>query len=278
MRSLLRGKRAAIMGVVNVTPDSFSDGGSYFSTQSAIEHGLDLIEQGADILDVGGESTRPGAAPVDLPTELARVIPVIEGIRAESNIPISIDTYKSTVMTASVAAGATMINDINALQAEGAVAAAVEAGVPVCLMHKQGLPSTMQQSPQYANVVADVLEFLLERRTECVVAGIAPNDIVLDPGIGFGKTLTHNLTLLSAIPRLKAESHSEWLIGVSRKSMIDNLLQREVSERLPASLGLAVQAALNGARILRVHDVRATYDALHCVAAVLYQAERNDNQ
>lgn len=265
------------MGIVNVTPDSFSDGGRFASAQTALEHALDLIDQGADIIDVGGESTRPGAEPVSLQHELDRVIPVIEALRAQSDVPISVDTYKPAVMSAAVKAGASMINDVNALQAEGAISAAVEASVPVCLMHKKGSAATMQDAPKYQHAVNEVLDYLLARKAACVAAGMVASDIVLDPGIGFGKTLEHNLQLLGALPKFKKAAQSEWLIGVSRKSMIDHLLQRKVSERLPASLGLAVQAALNGARILRVHDVRATHDALRSVEAVLSYSNKTNN-
>ncbi|GGZ99526.1 dihydropteroate synthase [Arenicella chitinivorans] len=256
------------MGIVNVTPDSFSDGGCYENTASAVDHALSLLEDGADMLDIGGESTRPGADPVSLQEELDRVIPVIEGIRTHTNAPISIDTYKPEVMRASAAVGADMINDINALQAEGAVQTAAESGLFLCLMHKQGTPKTMQTAPNYEHVEDDVVDFLNQRIAICRQAGIPQSKITIDPGIGFGKSLSHNLQLLNAIDSLRTRTASEVLIGVSRKSLIDKLLTRAVDERLPASLGLAVQAALNGARILRIHDVRATYDAVRSVEAV----------
>ena len=265
---LLQRPAAAIMGVVNTTPDSFSDGGKYLETDQAVAHALELVAQGADILDVGGESTRPGAAHVSLQEELDRVIPVIEQIVQETHTPISIDTYKPQVMAAAVAAGAVMINDINALRADGALAAAANASVPVCLMHMQGQPATMQKSPHYVDVVQDVTDFLLERIEACVTAGIGKQSIVIDPGIGFGKSLQHNLSLLAAVPELIATLNCAVLIGVSRKSMIDTLLGRPVQHREPASIGLAVQAVLNGARIVRVHNVRATYDAIRAVEAV----------
>jgi dihydropteroate synthase len=256
------------MGIVNVTPDSFSDGGRYAAAPAAVDHALALLEEGADILDIGGESTRPGAEPVSLQQELDRVVPVIEGIRKYTNAPISIDTYKPDVMRACAAAGVDMINDINALQSQGAVNVAAESGLFVCLMHKQGTPQTMQAAPQYDNVEDEVVDFLTQRIADCEQAGITANKIIVDPGIGFGKTLAHNLQLLKAVERLRTRTGSEVLIGVSRKSLIDKLFARDVNERLPASIGLAVQAVLNGARILRIHDVRATYDAVRSIEAV----------
>lgn len=257
------------MGILNVTPDSFSDGGQFAHAEAAFVHALDLVEQGADIIDVGGESTRPGAEPVALQQELDRVIPIIEHISAESPVPISIDTYKPDVMRVAVAAGANFINDVNGLQADGALKIAAQVEVPVCIMHKLGQPKTMQEQPSYTNVVEQVTDFFTERVNACLAAGISREDIILDPGIGFGKTLNDNLLLLQALPKMRDELQSEMLIGVSRKSLIDALFGREVIERLPASLGLVVQATLNGAKILRVHDVRATFDAVRSVEAVL---------
>lgn len=256
------------MGIINVTPDSFSDGGRYVQVDTALQHGLALTNEGADILDVGGESTRPGAAEVSLQEELDRVIPIIETLVKETATPISIDSYKPQVIRAAVGAGAAMINDVHALRAVGALQAAAETQVPVCLMHMQSQPKTMQQSPRYENVVADVIEFLEQRIVACTDAGISGDRLIADPGIGFGKTLQHNLALLYAIPEMRTKLGCELLIGVSRKSMIDALLQRPVDQRLFASLGLAVQATLNGAKIVRVHDVRATYDAVRSVEAV----------
>ncbi|MFT4629321.1 MAG: dihydropteroate synthase [Dinoroseobacter sp.] len=256
------------MGIINVTPDSFSDGGRFVQVDSALQHGLALSSEGADILDVGGESSRPGATEVSVQEELDRVIPIIEILAKETATPVSIDSYKPQVIRAAVAAGAAMINDVNALRAEGALQAAAQTQVPICLMHMQSQPKTMQQSPQYKNVVADVIEFLTQRIVACTEAGISIDSLIADPGIGFGKTLQHNLALLNAVPEMRAKLGCELLIGVSRKSMIDILLKRPIDQRLYASLGLAVQATLNGAKIVRVHDVRATYDAVRCVEAV----------
>lgn len=256
------------MGIINTTPDSFSDGGQFKLPLPAIEHGLRLIEQGADILDIGGESTRPGAEKVSTEQELDRVLPVIEALVAQTNIPISIDTHKPEVMRAALAAGAQMINDVNGLRAEGAIAVAAEAMVPVCIMHMQGQPQTMQARPQYQRVVDQVMDFFKHRVDAAIEAGILVSDIILDPGIGFGKTLEHNLELLNSISLMRENLGHQILIGVSRKSLIDTLLGRPVDKRLPASLGLAVQAVLNGAKIIRVHDVRETFDAIRAVEAV----------
>ena len=266
---LLQRPRAVIMGIINITPDSFSDGGRYQTTDTAVAHALELAGRGADILDIGGESTRPGAAGVSLQEELDRVIPVIEALQNATDTAISIDTYKPEVMTAAVAAGANMINDINGLRAPGAVEAVAGADVPVCIMHMLGSPQSMQQSPEYGDVVSQVSKFLAERIDVCLQQGIKRDSIIIDPGIGFGKTLQHNLALLAAVPGLHADLGCELIIGASRKSMIDALLGRAVEQRLPASLGLAVQAVLNGAKIVRVHDVQATHDAVRSAEAVL---------
>lgn len=258
-----------IMGIINITPDSFSDGGQFLATEYALNHAHQLLEQGANVLDIGGESTRPGAEPVGVQQELDRVIPVIEAIREQSDIAISIDTSKPQVMTAAVAAGASMINDVCALQSEGALEAAAQANVPVCIMHMAGDPKTMQQQAHYDDVLIEVIEFLNLRISECLKAGIAASDIIVDPGIGFGKTLAHNLLLLQNVAQIRAQTGSDVLIGVSRKSMINDLLGRSVEQRLHASVGLAVQAVLNGAKIVRVHDVLQTHDALRSVEAVL---------
>lgn len=257
------------MGIINITPDSFSDGGQFLATEYALNHAHQLLEQGANVLDIGGESTRPGAEPVGVQQELDRVIPVIEAIREQSDIAISIDTSKPQVMTAAVAAGASMINDVCALQSEGALEAAAQANVPVCIMHMAGDPKTMQQQAHYDDVLVEVIEFLNLRISECLKAGIAASDIIVDPGIGFGKTLAHNLLLLQNVAQIRAQTGSDVLIGVSRKSMINDLLGRSVEQRLHASVGLAVQAVLNGAKIVRVHDVLQTHDALRSVEAVL---------
>jgi len=257
------------MGILNVTPDSFSDGGQYADSEIAFTHALDLIEQGADIIDIGGESTRPGAKPVSLQQELDRIIPIIERLRGATEIPISVDTYKPQVMTEAVHAGAHLINDVNGLRADGALEAAAQAEVPICIMHMLGSPQTMQKQPSYVDVVGQVSAFFAERIESCMALGINRNDIILDPGIGFGKTLEHNLSLLKALPALHKELNAEFLIGVSRKSMIDDLFDRVLAERLPASLGLVVQAVINGAKIVRVHDVRETFDAVRSVEAVM---------
>lgn len=256
------------MGIINVTPDSFSDGGQYLQAELAVKQGLAMVAQGADILDVGGESTRPGAATVTLQQELDRVIPVIEGLSEHTDTPISIDTYKPAVMQAAVEAGASMINDVKALQQDDALQVATDLAVPVCLMHMSGEPQNMQNSPMYDDVVETVTNFLQQRINACTQKGMSEKDIILDPGIGFGKTLQHNLQLLAALPQLK-KLGANLLIGVSRKSMIEKMLGRSVDQRLPASLALAVQSVLNGAKIVRVHDVQASYDAIRSVEAVI---------
>lgn len=267
IHSLLQRPEAAIMAIINVTPDSFSDGGNALNPNAALKQGLKLVEDGADILDVGGESTRPGAAQVSLEQELDRVIPVIEKLVAETDTPISIDTYKPKVMIEAVKAGVQMVNDVKALQYEDALQTVSNLSVPVCLMHMHGEPFNMQDSPEYSEVVEDVAAFLQTRVMACIDAGISKDQILLDPGIGFGKTLQHNLQLLAALPKLNSLGCNV-LIGVSRKSMIDQLLDRAVDERTAASIGLAVQAVLNGAKIVRVHDVRETYDAVRAAEAV----------
>lgn len=264
------------MGILNLTPDSFSDGGRFVDADNALRHALAMAQSGADILDVGGESTRPGADKVTLQEELDRVIPVIERIASETATPISVDTCKPAVMRPAVAAGATMINDVNGLRAEGAMELVAELEVPACIMHMQGTPQTMQQDPRYDQVVDEVIMFLQTRVQHAKQHGIPNNMLIVDPGIGFGKTLEHNLALLAKIPLLRATTGCDVLIGVSRKSLIDHLLSRSVDERLPASLGLAVQAALNGAKILRVHDVQATHDAVRAAEAVSQYLERNE--
>lgn len=256
------------MGIVNTTPDSFSDGGQFLEVEAAFRHALSLVEEGADILDIGGESTRPGAQEVSLQQELDRVIPVIEKLAGATDTAISIDTYKPEVMRAAVSAGANMINDVNGLRAEGAIDAAASLNVPVCLMHMQGQPKDMQDMPEYKNVTLQVSEFFKQRVLACANSGIAKSDLIVDPGIGFGKTLQHNLELLSSVSQMRESLGCEILIGVSRKSLIDKLLGRSIEQRLPASLGLAVQSVLNGAKIVRVHDVRATFDAIRAVEAV----------
>ncbi|MDO4709160.1 MAG: dihydropteroate synthase [Pseudomonadota bacterium] len=259
---ILRLERPQVMGIVNVTPDSFSDGGQHDSVQAAIAHGLRLVAEGADILDIGGESTRPGAGEVPLQEELQRVIPVIEGLAAQVDVPISIDTSKPEVMQAAVAAGAGIINDVYALRREGALQMAARLGVPVILMHMQGEPRSMQQAPQYDDVVSEVHRFLAERMFACEMAGIDRKQIVVDPGFGFGKTLEHNLQLLAQLPRF-AELGVPVVAGLSRKRSIGEITGRQnPQERLYGSLAAHLLAAERGAAIVRVHDVAATVDAL----------------
>ncbi|NLB12749.1 MAG: dihydropteroate synthase [Gammaproteobacteria bacterium] len=253
--------RPRILGIVNVTPDSFSDGGAYDSTQAAIEHGLKLVEAGADALDIGGESTRPGADAVPLETELARVLPVIEGLARATQVPISIDTFKPEVMRAAVAAGAGLINDICALTRDGALEAAAELGVPVILMHMQGEPRTMQDAPQYDDVVGQVRRFLADRLFACELAGIPKSRLVIDPGFGFGKNLDHNLHLLARLEAF-ADLGVPLLAGLSRKRMLGEITEREVGERAAASVAAHLIAAQRGAMLLRVHDVAPLRDAL----------------
>ncbi len=253
--------RAIVMGILNVTPDSFSDGGRFDQLNQAVEHALLMQRQGADIIDIGGESTRPGAEAVSVDEELARVIPVIAAIRRQSSVPISIDTSKVEVMRAAVAEGADMINDINALRAQAALETCAKLEVPVCLMHMQGAPRTMQQQPQYADVVQDIADFLHQRIIACIDAGIARNNIVIDPGFGFGKTLQHNLTLLHGLESICA-LELPVLVGISRKSMLGAILDKPVDDRLYAGIAAAVIAYMKGARLFRVHDVAPTRDAL----------------
>lgn len=257
----------AIMGIVNVTPDSFSDGGKW-SGEDAVTHGLALLEAGADILDIGGESTRPGAAAVDENEENARVVPVIRGLRGKTDAPISIDTMKPEVARAAVKAGANIWNDVMALRAPGAVEMAGKLGVPVVLMHMRGEPRTMQQAPQYENVVEEVGAFLRERAQAARSAGI--HHLWVDPGIGFGKNLAHNLALIRALPRLKEIAGERLLFGASRKSMIQMIegTKSIPEDRIGGSLALALMAAQNGADIIRVHDVRETAQALKIWRAV----------
>ena len=254
------------MGIVNVTPDSFSDGGYHALTQAAIEHAQRLMEEGADILDIGGESTRPGATYVSELEELDRVLPVIDGLRSIA-IPISIDTYKPSVMRAALSAGASMVNDVNALQAEGALDLINKSDAAVCLMHKQGTPATMQQHPVYQDVLQEVSEFLRARIAVLEAAGIARQRIVIDPGFGFGKTVTHNLEILRHLNKLNVLG-VPILAGLSRKSMLGAITGREVGDRVAASVAAAILAVQRGATIVRVHDVRETVDALKILQAV----------
>jgi dihydropteroate synthase len=264
--------RPVVMGILNVTPDSFSDGGRYAQTDAALERVRQMVAEGAAIIDVGGQSTRPGALEVDEGVEIARVLPVIEGIAAGTDIAISIDTSKPAVMAAAVAAGACIINDVYALRIPGARAVAAEARAGVCLMHMQGEPRTMQESPHYNDVVAEVSEFLLRERQACLKAGIAAECIAFDPGFGFGKSLEHNLTLLKELPRFAALG-APLLVGVARKSVIGKILGKPVNDRLYGGLGLAALAVGSGARVIRTHDVGPTRDAIRCVSAVLQGLE-----
>lgn len=267
------GGQTLVMGVVNVTPDSFSDGGRFLAPDRAVRHALELVAAGADILDVGGESTRPGAEPVAEGDELDRVLPVIEGIVAATDVPVSIDTAKPAVMRHAVAAGAAMINDVNGLRAEGAVAAVAKLDVPVCIMHMLGEPRTMQKNPRYDSVVGDIRDFLRERVQACEQAGIQASRILLDPGFGFGKTLDHNLELLARLDELVALGFPV-LVGMSRKSMLGKLTGREKPhERVAASVAAHLLAVQRGAAVLRVHDVAETVDALKVLRAVARTAE-----
>ena len=250
-----------VMGILNVTPDSFSDGGYFLRLDVALAQARRMAEEGADIIDVGGESTRPGAAPVSVQEELDRVIPAIQAIHAEIPTTISIDTSRPQVMRAAVAAGAGIINDVRALREEGAMAAAAELGAPICLMHMQGRPRTMQAAPDYGDVVEEVRDFLLSRVAACEARGISQDRLWIDPGFGFGKTLAHNLRLLAHLDRL-VDTGIPVLVGLSRKSLIGVILDKPVEERLAGSIACALIAAAKGAVIVRVHDVGPTVDAL----------------
>lgn len=263
--------RAGVMGVLNITPDSFSDGGQTLALDAALHRADAMVAAGAAVIDVGGESTRPGAAPVGADEEIRRVVPVISAIVARFPVPVSVDTSKPQVMHAAVAAGAGIINDVRALRMPGALAAAAALQVPVCLMHMQGEPGTMQHRPSYGDVVAEVVAFLQARMTACEAAGIAAGRILLDPGFGFGKTLTHNLALLAGLGAIAALGPPV-VVGLSRKSMIGALTARAVTERLAGSLAAAVLAVERGAALVRVHDVAETVDAL-AVLAALREAE-----
>ncbi len=265
--------RPRVMGILNVTPDSFSDGGRFLDRAAALRQGRALVAEGADILDIGGESTRPGAAAVSVQEELDRVIPVIEVLANELQVPLSIDTSKPEVMQTAVAAGASLINDVAALRRPGALAAAAGSGVPVCLMHMQGEPGNMQQQPTYRDVVTEVRDFLAGRIAACEAAGIPRDRLLVDPGFGFGKTLAHNLALLRDL-RALCSLGVPVLAGLSRKSMIGALLDAApVGERLYGSLAAAVLAVERGAAIVRVHDVAPTVQALRIVAAARERTE-----
>ena len=260
--------QALVMGILNVTPDSFSDGGQCFHVDDAISGAMRLLDQGADMIDIGGESTRPGAKSVDEADEINRVVPVIQALSKQTKAPISIDTSKPQVMQQAVEAGASLINDVNALQAEGALEMAASLEVDVCLMHRQGLPQTMQKNPIYGDVIEDIQQFFQQRMSACERAGIQSDKIILDPGFGFGKTLAHNLEILRRFDEFKSLG-CRLLAGLSRKSMIGAILDnRDIKGRTIGSVTGAIIAVQNGADIVRVHDVLATKDALLTLQAV----------
>lgn len=265
-RFRLSGRRALVMGVLNVTPDSFSDGGRHATTQAAIDHAGRLIDEGADLIDIGGESTRPGSTPVPPDEEAARVLPVLRALR-DAGVPISVDTRRPGLMRAALDEGADMINDIEGFRAPGAIDAVRGSACAVVAMHMQGEPATMQQAPAYGDVVAEVRDFLRERLGALRAAGIADDRIVLDPGFGFGKTFDHNVALMRALPELAALG-APLLVGVSRKGMVGKLTGRAPADRVAGSVAAALAAVARGARIVRVHDVAATRDALTVWAAI----------
>ncbi|WLD58730.1 dihydropteroate synthase [Salinispirillum sp. LH 10-3-1] len=259
--------RPRVMGVVNVTPDSFSDGGRFFKPDAARAQVLSMLAAGVDIIDVGGESTRPGAKPVSVQQELDRVLPVVEMVRRETDVWVSVDTSTPQVMQEAAGAGANLINDVRALSRDGALEVAAQLNMPVCLMHMQGRPVDMQNNPQYDDVVAQVIGYLRERCQDALAAGIRSNNILVDPGFGFGKTLAHNLALLRALPLL-AKLEYPVLVGMSRKSMLGDITGKPVEQRQAASVAAALMAALRGAHIIRVHDVAETVDALAVLHAI----------
>ncbi|NOU35221.1 MAG: dihydropteroate synthase [Kiritimatiellaceae bacterium] len=272
-REVVCGQRTLIMGILNATPDSFSDGGKFLALEKAVVRGLQMVEEGADIIDIGGESTRPGATPVQALEEIARTVPVIKKLREKTDALISIDTRKAEVARAAVAAGADIINDISALSDSGMAAVAAESGAGLVLMHMLGTPETMQNDPRYDDVVFDVRNFLEERTAFAVSRGIAPEQIALDPGIGFGKTDEHNLALLNGIPALAA-SGCPVLIGASRKGFIGRLTGKNPDDRLAGSLAVAGFSILHGAHILRVHDVKESCDAARLMDRLRAQEKR----
>ena len=259
--------RAHVMGILNATPDSFSDGGRDATLAAALQRALAMVADGASIIDIGGESTRPGAAAVSVQQELDRVAPLVELIAAESDVIISVDTSTPAVITETARLGAGLINDVRSLQREGALTAAAATGLPVCLMHMRGEPQTMQDAPHYEDVAAEVMLFLQQRMAACAQVGIAPERIVLDPGFGFAKNLQHNYELFQRLPELW-QLQRPLLVGVSRKSMVGNVVHKPVDQRLSGSLALAVMALERGAKILRVHDVAETMDVLKIFNAV----------
>jgi dihydropteroate synthase len=258
------------MGVLNVTPDSFSDGGRYNTVDMAVQRARQMVADGAAFVDVGGESTRPGARPVPEQEELDRVCPVVEAIAGSVDAVVSVDTSSPALIRETARLGAGLINDVRALEREGAVEAALQTGLPVCLMHMKGAPSTMQADPAYRHVVRDVATYLMDRVRGCEAAGIPADRVLLDPGFGFGKTLEHNLQLLAALEQLQVLGYP-LLVGMSRKTMLGHITGRDVAERLPASLAAATIAALKGASVIRVHDVRETVDAVKVVEAMQAQ-------
>lgn len=262
-------RKPLIMGILNVTPDSFSDGGCFLEVNAAYDHAQYMIKQGVDIIDIGGESTKPGVDEVSCDEELSRVIPIIERLRAESDICISIDTYKAEVMQASVAAGASLINDVKALTAEGALCAAVNLKVPVCLMHMQGISKSMQDNPYYADdVVNEINVFFQQRIKACLEAGFPREHLILDPGFGFGKTVHHNLSIIKRLNEFQ-KHELPLLLGVSRKSTLGAILQKNVLERLSGGLAMEIYAALQGVSIIRTHDVAETNQALQTIDAIV---------
>ena len=266
-KPLVLGGRPLVMGIVNVTPDSFSDGGDFLVHDAAIAHGKKLLREGADILDIGGESTRPGHAPVSAEEEIARVAPVIHALACATDIPLSIDTMKAKVAEAAIEAGASIVNDVFALQQPGALETVAASNAGVCLMHSQGTPQTMQLDPQYQDVVAEVTDFLRGRLAAAEAHGIAAERVVLDPGFGFGKRSAHNITLLRELETLHALGRP-LLVGLSRKSVLGQITGSDIDARLSSSIAAAVIAAMKGAKILRVHDVKATVDALKVVDVI----------
>jgi len=262
-------KRCKLMAILNVTPDSFSDGGKFVGHDAALRQVEQMLKDGADIIDIGGESTRPGAAEVSTTEELDRVVPIIELICREFDTVISIDTYKAAVMKAAIDAGADIINDIRALQDEGAIEVAVKTQVPVCLMHMRGMPGSMQQLADYQNVTGEVLSFLQQRAELCIAAGVKPSQIILDPGFGFAKTLAQNYQLLAELKTFQQAGFAV-LAGMSRKSMVGQLLNKPVSERLAGSIACATIAVMHGARIIRAHDVKETADAIAVAEATMF--------
>lgn len=265
----------AVMGVLNVTPDSFSDGGRFVGRNRAIDHAMTMVEAGAGIIDIGGESTRPGAAPVSVSEEIDRVVPLIEALAGEVPVPLSVDTSKPEVMAAAAMAGAGLINDVYALRLEGALSAAATTGLPVCVMHMQGEPRTMQRNPVYEDVVSEVGEFLAARLEACLAAGIPRDRLIADPGFGFGKNAVHNATLLNRLDRLRSLG-VPLLIGLSRKSFLGRITGREVGARMPASVAVAAMAVCSGASIVRAHDVAATVDAVKMAHYVMTEGEARD--